>query len=89
MLADYVLPAASKLERPVLSTTEDFASFFVAGERAIPPLGERKQTTISSGSWPCGWASANISPGRPRRNCTTTGWQPLGITFEQAAREKY
>jgi anaerobic selenocysteine-containing dehydrogenase len=42
MLADYVLPAASKLERGTLSTMEDFTSVFVAGERAIQPIGERK-----------------------------------------------
>ena len=28
MLADYVLPAASKLEKPVLSTVEDFSPAF-------------------------------------------------------------
>ena len=33
LLADYVLPSASKLERGVLSTTEDFTPFFRVGER--------------------------------------------------------
>ena len=42
MVADYVLPAASKFEVPLLSTTEDFTPFFRVGEKAIEPIGERK-----------------------------------------------
>ncbi len=42
-LADYVLPAASWLERPLCSTMEDWASVAFCGERAIPPLGDRHE----------------------------------------------
>jgi thiosulfate reductase / polysulfide reductase chain A len=42
MLADYVLPAASKLQRPALSIMEDYASIFVAAERVTQPISERK-----------------------------------------------
>ena len=42
-LADYVMPAASWMERPLCSTWEDFTAFVFAGERAIPPLGERHE----------------------------------------------
>ena len=43
LLADFVLPMASWLERSYIDTMEDFADFAVGGERAIPPLGERKE----------------------------------------------
>ena len=43
LLADYVLPAASWMERAYLDTMEDFADVAVGGERAVPPLGERKE----------------------------------------------
>jgi anaerobic selenocysteine-containing dehydrogenase len=41
-LADYVLPAASWLERPVLTTTYGVSDWLIASERAIQPLYERK-----------------------------------------------
>jgi anaerobic selenocysteine-containing dehydrogenase len=42
-LADYVLPAASWLERPLCSTVEDWTNLAFAGERAIEPLGDRHE----------------------------------------------
>ncbi|WP_028990816.1 molybdopterin-dependent oxidoreductase, partial [Thermacetogenium phaeum] len=42
VLADYVLPAASWLERPVLTTTYGVSDWLIASERAIEPLYERK-----------------------------------------------
>ncbi len=41
-LADYVFPAASWMERVLCSNFIDFGSLLYGGERAIPPLGERK-----------------------------------------------
>ncbi|MBM3133467.1 MAG: dehydrogenase, partial [Chloroflexi bacterium] len=41
-LADYVLPAASWMERDLCTNMMDFGSLLWAGEKAIPPLGERK-----------------------------------------------
>ena len=40
-LADYVLPVASWMERPMCTTLEDWLGIVRGGERAIPPLGER------------------------------------------------
>ena len=40
-LADYVLPAADWMERPMFSNIEDSADIFLGGARAVPPLGER------------------------------------------------
>jgi thiosulfate reductase/polysulfide reductase chain A len=42
-LADYVLPAASWLERPLCSTVEDWTTLAFAGERAIKPIGDRHE----------------------------------------------
>jgi anaerobic selenocysteine-containing dehydrogenase len=42
-LADYVLPSASWLERPLCSTFEDWSNLVWAGERAVAPLGERRE----------------------------------------------
>jgi len=40
-LADYVLPAASWMERDLCTNMMDFGSLIWAGEKAIEPLGER------------------------------------------------
>src|SRR5512137_2257761 len=42
LLADYVFPIASKLEKPMCSTSEDFGATFLCGERPVAPLGERR-----------------------------------------------
>jgi thiosulfate reductase/polysulfide reductase chain A len=41
-LADYVIPTASWMERPYWTTWEDFAPACCFGEKAVEPLGERK-----------------------------------------------
>lgn len=42
LLADYVLPAASWIERPVMTTTYGVSDWLIASERAVQPLYERK-----------------------------------------------
>ncbi|MBP2632777.1 MAG: Acetylene hydratase [Firmicutes bacterium] len=41
-LADYILPAASWLERPVMTTTYGVSDWLIASEKAIEPMFERK-----------------------------------------------
>jgi anaerobic selenocysteine-containing dehydrogenase len=41
-LADYVLPAASWMERDLCTNMMDFGSLLLGGEKAISPLGERR-----------------------------------------------
>jgi anaerobic selenocysteine-containing dehydrogenase len=41
-LADYVLPVASWLEKPMCSTYEDFSEIVFASDRVIPPVEERR-----------------------------------------------
>ena len=45
MLADYVLPAASWLERPVMTTTYGVSDWLIASEKAIEPMFERRTDT--------------------------------------------
>ncbi len=42
MLADYVLPAAGALERPIITSTYGCTDFVIASQRAIRPLHERR-----------------------------------------------
>ncbi len=42
MLSDYVLPAASPLERPTITTTYGCSDTMIASERAIQPMFERR-----------------------------------------------
>nr|WP_281491912.1 molybdopterin-dependent oxidoreductase [Desulfosarcina cetonica] len=41
-LADYVLPAADWMERPMCTTFEDSFDFLMGGDRAVKPEGERR-----------------------------------------------
>jgi thiosulfate reductase/polysulfide reductase chain A len=41
-LADYILPSASWLERPLVATTFGVSDWLIASERAVEPLYERK-----------------------------------------------
>jgi thiosulfate reductase/polysulfide reductase chain A len=89
LLADYVLPSASKLERGVLSTTEDFTPFFRAGERAVQPLGERKHDYQFFRGLAMRLGFGEYFPWKDEEELYNYRLAPLGITFKQAAREKY
>lgn len=45
VLADYILPAASWLERPVMTSTYGVSDWLIASEKAIEPMFERKTDT--------------------------------------------
>jgi thiosulfate reductase/polysulfide reductase chain A len=89
LLADYVLPAASKLERGILSTTEDFTPVFKAGERAVAPLGERKHDYYFFREMAIRLGFGEYFPWKDEEEFYNYRLSPLGITFEQAAREKF
>jgi anaerobic selenocysteine-containing dehydrogenase len=87
-LADYVLPAASWLERPMCSTQEDFTDVVWGGERAIQPLGERKDDYafwmglgLAVGQDPSDW------PWETLEEVTAYRLKPLGITYEEFIKE--
>jgi thiosulfate reductase / polysulfide reductase chain A len=88
-LADYVLPIASKLERPVLTTIEDFQPFFMAGERAIPPMGERQGDYYFFRELALRLGFGEYFPWQTEEELHDYRLAPSGITFAEAAREKY
>jgi thiosulfate reductase/polysulfide reductase chain A len=89
MLADYVLPSASKLERGGLSTLEDFIPFFQAGEKAVEPLGERKPDYQFFRGLAVRLGFGEYFPWETEEELYNYRLKPLGITFGEAAREKY
>ena len=88
MLADYVLPAASKLEIPVLSTHEDFAPSMVAGERAIQPLGERQPDYYFFRELARRLGFGEYFPWETEEELNDYRLKPLGMTFKEVARGK-
>jgi len=89
MLSDYVLPAASKLERGTLSTMEDFTSIFVAAERALEPKGDRKCDYYFFRELAIRLGFGEHFPWKTEEELYDYRLQPLGITFKEAATEKY
>jgi thiosulfate reductase/polysulfide reductase chain A len=89
MLADYVLPSASKLERGGLSTVEDFTPFFQAGEKAVEPLGERRSDYQFFRGLAIKLGFGEYFPWETEEDLYNYRLEPLGITFEEAARERY
>jgi thiosulfate reductase/polysulfide reductase chain A len=89
-LADYVLPAASWLERPMCSTTEDFTDVIFGGVRAVQPLGERKDDYTF-------WRGLGLAVGQDKRDWPWENLEeviayrlkPLGITYEEFAETGY
>jgi anaerobic selenocysteine-containing dehydrogenase len=86
LFADYVLPIASWLERPYIDTMEDFADFAVGGERAIQPLGERKEDYYF-------WRELGIRLGQEEywpwetfEEHIAYRVKPLGMTYEEFIR---
>ncbi len=89
LLADYVLPAASKLERGTLSTMEDFTSVLVAAERAVAPLGERRTDYQFFRELAVRLGFGEHFPWRTEEELYDYRLAPLGLTFREAATKRY
>jgi len=89
MLADYVLPSASKLEKPMLSTDEDFGAGFICGEAAVEPLGERKSDYHFFRGLAARLGLEEYFPWKDEEELNEYRLAPLGIRFKQAAAEMY
>ncbi|MFC1863677.1 molybdopterin dinucleotide binding domain-containing protein, partial [Thermodesulfobacteriota bacterium] len=87
--ADYVLPIASKLERPMLSDAEDFAPFFWAGGRGIQPMGERKSDYYFFREMAIRLGFGEYFPWKTEEDLYDYRLEPLGMTFEEASTKKY
>jgi thiosulfate reductase/polysulfide reductase chain A len=88
MVADYVLPAASKFEVPLLSTTEDFTPFFRVGEKAIDPLGERRSDYHFFRGLAIRLGFGEYFPWETQDQLNDYRLAPVGLTFD-GAKDKY
>ena len=88
LLADYVLPAASKFEKPICSTFEDFAPIFMCGERAIEPMGERRSDYDFFRGLAIRLGFGEYFPWETEEELADYRLEPLGITFKEAATRK-
>ncbi|MGB9886544.1 MAG: molybdopterin-containing oxidoreductase family protein [Moorellales bacterium] len=82
-LADYVLPAASWLERPLCTTTEDWFPVVVGGERAVPPLGERHEDYQFWRALGLRLGQAEYWPWKDLEEVIRYRLADLGISFEE------
>jgi len=88
-LADYVLPVASWLEKPMCSTYEDFSEVVFAGEQSVQPVAERLDEYSI-------WSGLGIRlgqqehwPWKDYREVIEYQLKPLGITYEQMMDEGF
>ena len=70
-IADYVLPAATWLERPALDSNDDAISFYYWESKPSIHRPIAGRTTSSIASSPYGWTRADIGPGWISRSSTT------------------
>lgn len=89
LLADYVLPAASKLEKPMCSTFEDFMPVILCGERAIQPMGERRSDYDFFRELAIRMGFGEYFPWETEEELADHRLEPLGMTFKEVAAEKY
>ncbi|MCR4420810.1 MAG: molybdopterin-dependent oxidoreductase [Clostridia bacterium] len=85
LLADYVLPIASKLEKPTCSTYEDFAPTLECGERPVQPLGERRSDYDFFRGLAIRLGFGEYFPWASEEELANYRLEPLGLTLEEAA----
>jgi len=91
-LADYVLPAASWLERPYLYNGFGFGKFLVAGEEALPPVSKGEYDRKTDYDL---WRTLSVSlgqekywPAKTLEEAYDYRLKPLGMSFKQFVKEK-
>ncbi|MFH1031844.1 MAG: molybdopterin-dependent oxidoreductase [Chloroflexota bacterium] len=87
MLADYVLPAASKLERLMCTPHQDFQPVFQCGERAVEPLGERHSDYDFWRGLAVRLGLGEYFPWKTENELADYRLKPLGITFKEATEK--
>ena len=89
LLADYVLPIASKLEKPMCATHEDFAPTIACSEAAVAPLGERRGDYLVWKGLAERLGFGEYFPWETEEELADERLAPLGLTFHEVATEKY
>jgi len=80
-LADYVLPAASWLERDLCTNYGDIGSTIVGGEKAVPPLGERRDVYEFFRGLGLAVGQAEYWPWQTQEEVINYRLRPVGLTF--------
>ncbi len=86
LLADYVLPVASKLEKPMCATFEDFSPVFMCGERAVEPLHERRSDYDFFRGLAQRLGFGEYFPWDSEEELNDERVAPLGISFKEATK---
>lgn len=89
MLADYVLPAASKLEKPMCETHEDFSPMMRVSERAVNPIGERREELLLWKGLAERLGFGEYFPWNSEEELADYRLAPVGLTFKEAATKIY
>jgi len=80
-LADYVFPAASWLERDLCTNYGDIGSMIVGGEKAIPPLGERRDVYEFFRGLGLAVGQAEDWPWKTQKEVIDYRLKPTGLAF--------
>ncbi len=89
LLADYVIPVASKFEKPLCSSGEDFGPTFQCGERAIQPMGERRSDYDFYRDLAIRLGFGEYFPWKTEEDLADYRLEPVGLTFKEAATKRY
>ena len=89
MLADYVLPAASKLEKPMCETHEDFSATMRVAERAVDPVGERREEYLMWKGLAQRLGFGEHFPWNSEEELADSRLEPVGLTFKEASTKTY
>lgn len=82
-LADYVLPVTSWMERPLCSTFEDIADVVFGGDRAIQPLGERRDDYTIWRELGIRLGQEEYWPWKTHEDVIKYQLESVGITYEE------
>lgn len=88
LMADYVLPAACYLEKPFM-TAGDYFPHFVVGEAAINPMYERQGEFYFWRELGLRLGQTEYWPWKSQEESYEYRLSPMGLTFEQAVRQKF
>jgi len=85
-LADYVIPCASWLERPYWTTWEDFSPACCFGEKAVEPLGERKDDFYFWRGLGIRLGQEEYWPWKTHEEVIEYRAKPIGLNFEEIVK---
>lgn len=85
-LADYVIPSTSWMERPYWTTWEDFSPACCFGEKAVEPLGERKDDFYFWRGLGIRLGQEEYWPWKTHEEVMEYRAKPIGLNFEEIVK---